>query len=79
MLLDKWYSRIKTLLLKGTKKKHVPEVSRVKILKRFYDSVAALMSQNLSEITIRTLHKYTNFMCDFGVSAGVFIVKNEHI
>lgn len=68
MLLDKWYNRIKELLLKGTKKKHVPEVSKVKILNRFYDSVAALMSQNLSEITIRTLHKYTDFMCDIGVS-----------
>lgn len=68
LLMDEWYARIKLLLLKGTRKKHVPDLSKVKVVRRFYDSVAALMSQNLSDITIRSLKAFTKFMCDFGVS-----------
>lgn len=79
LLMDKWYSRIKTLLLKGTKKKHVPEVSKVKIITRFYDSVSALMSQNLSDITIRTLKRFTDVLCNFEVSASITSAKSEPI
>lgn len=78
MLMDQWYSRLKALLLKGTKKKHLPEVSKVKTLKRFYDSVAALMSQNLSDITIRTLTDFTTFMCDIGVRWDVCAIRDDH-
>ena len=68
LLNDEWYSQLKTVLMKGTKKKHVPDVLKRKQLARFYDSVAALMSQNLSDITIRSLKMFTHFMCDIGVS-----------
>lgn len=76
LLSDKWYSRIQTLLQKGVKKKHVPDMTKAKTLKRFYDSISALMSQNLSDITIRTLHKFTEFMCDIGVRINIQIVSD---
>lgn len=75
LLNEKWYSRIQILLQKGTKKKHVPDVTKVKTLTRFYDSISALMSQNLSDITIRTLHKFTEFICDIGVRFRMTILK----
>lgn len=74
-----WYARIKELLLKGTRKRHVPDVSKVKVLRRFYDSVAALMTQNLSDIAIRSLKSFTNFICDIGVSYNIFLFKKKTI
>lgn len=68
LLKDKWYGLIKDTLLKGTKKKHVPDMLNRKAVKRFYNSVAALMSQNISDLTIKSLKLFTDFMCDFGVS-----------
>lgn len=68
LLHDKWYGLIKNALQRGTKRKHVPDAIKRKSLARFYDSVAALMTQNLSEIVIRSLKMYTNYMCDIGVS-----------
>lgn len=67
LLNDKWYGQIKATLLKATKKKHVPDILKKQAIKRFYNTVSALMSQNLSDITIRSLKQFTDFMCDFGV------------
>lgn len=79
LLLDEWYARIKLLILKGTRKKHVPDLSKVKVVRRFYDSVAALMSQNLSDIAIRSLKAFTHFMCDFGVGIKYTLIKYKLI
>lgn len=67
LLNDQWYGSIKTLLIKGTKKKHVPDASKTRALKKFFDSLAALMAQNLSDIAVRSLEMFTDFMCDIGV------------
>lgn len=67
MLNDKWYGMIKTILLKGTKKRHVPDVTNLKAIQRFYNCIAALMAQNLADMTMRSLRIYTDFLCDFGV------------
>lgn len=68
LLNEQWYGLIKATLIKGTKKKHVPDVTKTKALKKFYESLAALMAQNLSDIAVRSLKIFTDFMCDIGVS-----------
>lgn len=67
--MDEWYGTIKDILVRGMKRKHVPNAStRPKAAKKFMSSVAALMTQNLSDIAIRSLMKFTDFLCDYRVS-----------
>lgn len=71
--MDEWYGTIKDILLRGIKRRHVPNSStRPKAAKKFMSSVAALMTQNLSDIAIRSLLMFTNFMCDYRVSETIF-------
>jgi dynein heavy chain len=67
MLREKWYSAIQSIITRGAKKKLVPEASKPRLLKRFYNSVAALMTQHLQDMCIRSLNQYTNYICDVGV------------
>lgn len=67
-LLNDWFGKIHAILVKGIKKNQVPDMTKIKLLKRFFDSVAALMTQNLQDICIRSLESYVNFMCDIGVN-----------
>lgn len=46
---------------------------RPKAAKKFMSSVAALMTQNLSDIAIRSLLMFTNYMCDYRVSVNDII------
>lgn len=75
LLTDEWYGTIKDILVRGIKRKHVPNPStRPKAAKKFMSSVAALMTQNLSDIAIRSLLMFTNFMCDYRVSIRNFTI-----
>lgn len=65
LLNDKWYGMLKKILLRGLD--IYVDKSNPKALKRMYDSIAALMTQNLSDITMRSLKMFTDFMCDFEV------------
>lgn len=68
MLNEKWYGTIQSIISKGTKKKLVPETTKPRLLKRFYNSVAALMTRHLQDMCIRSLLAYTDYICDVGVS-----------
>lgn len=73
-LTDDWYGTIKEILVKGIRRKHVPNsTTRPKAAKKFMSSVAALMTQNLSDIAIKSLLMFTNFMCDYRVSMMVML------
>lgn len=68
LLIDEWYGSIKTILLKGIKKKDVPNVStRPRAAKHFMSSLAAVMNYNLADIATRSLLMYTEFVCDIKV------------
>lgn len=66
-LREKWYSAIQSIISRGAKKKLVPETTKPRLLKRFYNTVAALMTQNLQDMCIRSLLAYTDYICDVGV------------
>lgn len=66
MLQDKWFGAIQTIISRGAKKKLVPEATKPRLLKRFYNSVAALMTQQLQDMCIRSLNAYTDYVCDEG-------------
>lgn len=68
MLQEKWFGAIQTIISRGSKKKLVPETTKPRLLKRFYNSVAALMTQHLQDMCIRSLSSYTDYICDVGKS-----------
>lgn len=67
VLYDQWYNKVGQILLIGAKKKHIPDPTKKISLKMFFNSLAVLMGQNLSDIAIRSLKQFTNFFCDIGV------------
>lgn len=81
MLNEKWMTAIQGILAKGSKRKIVPDQTKPRLLKRFYDSVAALMTQQLQDMCIRSLHAYTNYICDIGMKNQGFrlttLLENE--
>lgn len=66
MLQEKWFGAIQNIISRVSKKKLVPEATKPRLLKRFYNSVAALMTQHLQDMCIRSLSAYTNYICDVG-------------
>lgn len=72
MLQEKWFGAIQNIISRGSKKKLVPETIKPRLLKRFYNSVAALMTQHLQDMCIRSLSAYTDYICDVGKSNQAF-------
>lgn len=68
MLQEKWFGTIQNIISRLSKKKLVPEPTKPRLLKRFYNSVAALMTQHLQDMCIRSLGHYTDYICDVGKS-----------
>lgn len=68
MLQEKWFGSIQNIISRMSKKKLVPEVTKPRLLKRFYNSVSALMTQHLQDMCIRSLTAYTDYICDVGKS-----------
>jgi dynein heavy chain, axonemal len=68
MLQEKWFGAIQSIISRLSKKKLVPEPTKPRLLKRFYNSVAALMTQHLQDMCIRSLRSYTHYICDVGKS-----------
>lgn len=68
MLQEKWFGAIQNIISRLSKKKLVPETTKTRLLKRFYNSVAALMTQHLQDMCIRSLRAYTDYICDVGKS-----------
>lgn len=68
MLQEKWFGAIQNIISRLSKKKLVPETTKPRLLKRFYNSVAALMTQHLQDMCIRSLKAYTKYVCDVGKS-----------
>jgi dynein heavy chain, axonemal len=66
MLQEKWFGAIQNIISRMSKKKLVPEPTKPRLLKRFYNSVAALMTQHLQDMCIRSLRAYTDYVCDVG-------------
>ncbi|XP_036230121.2 dynein axonemal heavy chain 7 isoform X1 [Bactrocera oleae] len=68
LLENEWYGEIHQILLRASRRGLLPNVRRMKLLQRFYNCVAALMTQQLEDICIRSLTSYADFICDYGKS-----------
>ncbi|XP_053674809.1 dynein axonemal heavy chain 7 [Anopheles nili] len=67
-LSEKWYGAIKTIFHKGVKKKLIPDDSKPKMLKKFFNSLATLMTRQLQNLCISSIESYTHYICDVGRS-----------
>ncbi|XP_029708760.2 dynein axonemal heavy chain 7 [Aedes albopictus] len=66
-LNDKWYGAIKNIFNKGVKKKLIPdEATKPKMLKKFFNSLATLMTRQLQNLCVDSVKTYTNYICDVG-------------
>lgn len=71
-LKTKWYDSIQNTLHRAMRRKTIPDGTKPKSLRRFFNCIAALMTQNLQDIAIRSLTKFTDFVCDIGVGVYPF-------
>jgi len=71
LLEESWYGEIHSSLLKASKRGQLPDIRRFTLVKRFFNCVAALMTQQLEDICIRSLKDYADFICDYGVSTAM--------
>ncbi|KAH8413286.1 hypothetical protein KR009_009673 [Drosophila setifemur] len=75
LLENSWYGEIHSSLLKASKRGQLPDIRRFKLVKRFFNCVAALMTQQLEDICIRSLKAYADFVCDYGHSNPGFEIS----
>lgn len=68
ILSKKWYDFIQAILNRAIRNKAIPDGTKEKAVRHFFDCLASLMTQNLQDIVIRSLTKFTDFMCDVAVS-----------
>lgn len=67
--LDKeWIGDIHNILLKAKQREMLPNVRNSKLINRFYNCVAALMTQQLEDMCVRSINAFVNFICDYEVS-----------
>lgn len=66
-LREEWIGEIHNILLKAKQRDLLPDVRNTKLIKRFYNCVAALMTQQLEDMCVRSINTYVDFICDFQV------------
>lgn len=64
ILSIKWYETLKSIIANAIKRKWIPDIARPRSLSRFFNCVAAQMTQNLQDIAVRSLLKFTEFIRD---------------
>ncbi|XP_055588743.1 dynein axonemal heavy chain 7 isoform X2 [Uranotaenia lowii] len=70
LLLDEsWYGCIKIIFNKGVRKKLIPDAAtKPKLLQKFFNSMATLMTRQLQNLCNKSIVAYTDYICDVGKS-----------
>uniref|UniRef100_A0A1B0F9M2 AAA+ ATPase domain-containing protein n=1 Tax=Glossina morsitans morsitans TaxID=37546 RepID=A0A1B0F9M2_GLOMM len=74
-ILYDFMGEIHSILLKASKRKMLPDVRRKKLIKCFYNCVAALMTQQLEDMCIRSITSFVNLICDYGKNFSGFVLS----
>lgn len=67
-----WYPTIEDILKRGLRRRLIPDGIKARALRRFYNTMAALMIHQLQELCIDGLKQFTEFICDAGQSNPPF-------
>lgn len=71
-----WIGDIHNILLKAKQRDMLPNVRNLKLIKRFYNCVGALMTQQLEDMCVRSINTFVDFICDYEVFAAVMHYYN---
>uniref|UniRef100_A0A1A9UMG0 Dynein axonemal heavy chain 7 n=1 Tax=Glossina austeni TaxID=7395 RepID=A0A1A9UMG0_GLOAU len=72
-MYHKWRYRI--LGPRASKRKMLPDVRRKKLIKCFFNCVAALMTQQLEDMCIRSINSLVNLICHYGKNFSGFVLS----
>ncbi|XP_073827136.1 dynein heavy chain at 36C [Musca autumnalis] len=75
MLENEWYGEIHAILLRASNRGQLPDVRKTRLIQRFYNCVAALMTQQLEDMCIRSLNRFADFICDYAKSNPGFKIS----
>ena len=79
MLQEDWYEALQATIQRGMKNKHVPSISDVQQIGRFFNSVGLLMSLSLQDTFRRSLREFEDSLCGDGLFPGIrlYVVLNR--
>lgn len=78
ILSIKWYETLKTIITNSMKRKWIPDVAKPRSLNRFFNGVAAQMTQNLQDVAVRSLLKFTEFICGVRNYEIIYESQNQY-
>lgn len=74
-LMEEYFYAVTDVFLQGSKRKKLPEPSKPKKMKSFYNAVAAIMTGQLQELCLKSLYDYVNYILDIKYKNQGFIVN----
>ncbi|KAJ8980778.1 hypothetical protein NQ317_013623 [Molorchus minor] len=64
VLMDQYYNEVIDTFLQGNKRGKLPDPSKPKKMRSFYNSVAVLMTYHLQTLCLKSLYDYISYMMD---------------
>ncbi|KAG5878487.1 hypothetical protein JTB14_010272 [Gonioctena quinquepunctata] len=75
ILTDSYYREVVDIFLLGYKRKKLPDSSKKKKMRSYYNSVATIMTYHLQALCLKSLYEYVNFITDVKFSNKGFQIK----
>lgn len=67
ILMNDYFSAITDVFLQGNKKNLLPDPTKTKRMKSFYNAVATIMTYNLQTLCLKSLYDYIQYITDIKV------------
>lgn len=65
--MEQYYAGVVDIFLTGSKKNKLPNPALPKRMKKFFDSVATIMTYHLQTLCLKSLYDYTEYITDIKV------------
>ncbi|KAF7280376.1 hypothetical protein GWI33_006107 [Rhynchophorus ferrugineus] len=75
VLIDQYYYAVTDVFLQGAKKNKLPDPSKPKRMKSFYNAVATIMTNHLQTLCLKSLYDYIQYIMDIKYSNKGFQIK----
>ncbi|XP_060516742.1 dynein axonemal heavy chain 7 [Cylas formicarius] len=75
VIMDRYYYAVTDIFLQGSKKNKLPDPSKPKKMKSFYNSVAMIMTYHLQSLCLKSLYDYVEYITDIKYSNKGFQIK----
>ncbi|CAH1130366.1 unnamed protein product [Ceutorhynchus assimilis] len=75
VLMDQYYYAVTDVFLQGAKRNKLPDPSKPRKMKSFYNSVATIMTNQLQMLCLKSLYDYVYYITDIKFSNKGFQIK----